>query len=146
MSVWRQASLILACALAAGAISAAFHPGRPPWFEVADPTRERWEIEVPRARELAAAGRVVWIDARPRADFEKDHLPGALLLNSEEWGDLMFEHQDALRDAFERPVIVYCDGEGCARSGDIAQRLRELLGLDPVYVLKGPWQEFRPAP
>lgn len=145
MSMSRQVVLILACATVAAGLSAAFHPRRPPWFEVVDPARERWEIDVERARELLVQGPVVWIDARPRADFDKDHLPGALLLNSEEWGDLMFENQDALRSAFDQPVIVYCDGSGCERSADIAQRLRELLGLDPVYVLKGPWQDLRDA-
>lgn len=147
MTLWQQGALILACATVAGGMSAAFHPRRPPWYEVADPARDRWEIDLSRANELIAAGPVVWIDARPRPAFEQGHVPGALLLNTEEWGDLMFENQDALRAGFEHPVIVYCDGSGCERSADIAQRLRELLGLDPVYVLKGPWQQLgEPAP
>ncbi len=94
------------------------------------------------AQGLAESGDVLWIDARKREAYESGHLPGALLLNPEEWGELMFEHQTALQAAFERPVVVYCEGTGCERSGDIAQRLRELLGLDPVYVLEGDWREL----
>lgn len=143
MSTWRQALLILALASLAAGLSASFHPRRPPWFETSDPATVRWEIDLAAARAMSAEGPVVWIDSRPRADYDKGHLGGALLLNPEEWGDLMFEHQEALRAAFDHPVVVYCDGEGCERSADIAQRLRELLGLDPVYVLKGPWRELR---
>lgn len=141
--MWKQALLILALASLAAGLSASLHPRRPPWFETSDPARERWEIDLNAARTLRAEGPVVWIDSRPRADYEQGHLEGALLLNSEEWGELMFEQQEALRAALDQPVVVYCDGAGCERSADIAQRLRELLGLDPVYVLKGPWRELR---
>lgn len=142
MSAWRQAALILVCALVAGGASAVFHPRRPPWYEVEDPVLARWRLPVSKVRELAATEPVVWIDARPRAAYEAGHFPDALLLNMEEWADLMFEHQIPLQAAFERPVVVYCDGESCERSAEVAQRLRELLGLDPVYVLEGDWREL----
>ncbi len=140
MRVWKQIVLIFGCASLAGVASALFHPLRPPWFAAEDPATERWRISVEEARRLSVGGEVVWIDARKRSLYEAGHLPGALLLNPEEWADLMFEHQFVLQDAFSRPVVVYCDGESCARSADIAQRLRELLGLDPVYVLEGDWR------
>jgi len=143
MNAWKQAALILACATAAAGASAVFHPLRPPWYTVEDPSAIRWRITLDEAREIVADGEVVWIDARPRASYEADHLPDALLLNTDEWGDLMFQHQEALQAAFERPAIVYCDGESCARSAEVAQRLRELLGLDLVFVLEGDWRELK---
>ena len=146
MNAWKQAALILGCALAAGVASAVFHPKRPPWHEVENPAEERWTIDPAKARELAAAGPIVWIDARSRKAYEEGHVSGALLLNAEEWGELMFEHQFALQEAFQRPVIVYCDGDSCDRSREIAQRLRELIGLDPVYVLQGDWRAIEGAP
>lgn len=146
MNVWKQVAWILGCALAAGGASAVFHPKRPPWHEVEDPAEARWTIDPEKAGGLLAAGPVVWIDARSRKAYEAGHVPGALLLNAEEWGELMFEHQFALQEAFQRPVIVYCDGASCERSREIAQRLRELLGLDPVFVLKGDWRGFGAAP
>lgn len=142
MKVWKQVALILGCAAAAGIVSALVHPLRPPWKEVEDPAFARWHIDPVRARSLADAGTVLWIDARKREVYEQGHLEGALLLNVEEWGELMFEHQIALQEAFEHPVVVYCDGEQCDRSEEVAKRLRELLGLDPVYVLKGDWCEI----
>jgi rhodanese-related sulfurtransferase len=142
MKIWKQSCLLIAAALIAGTVSAFVHPLRPPWREVEDPAESRWRIDLARAQALMGEGPVVWIDARPRSAHEAGAIPGSLLLNPEEWGELMFEHQIALQEAFARPVIVYCDGEDCSRSAEIAGRLRELLGLDPVYVLEGNWREL----
>lgn len=142
MKLWKQVALILSAAFLAGGVSAVVHPYGPPWFESEDPSLTRWRIDLSEARALMEKGPVIWIDARPRKAHETAAIPGSLLLNPEEWGDLMFEHQMALQEAFDRPVVVYCDGEDCSRSSDIAGRLRELLGLDPVYVLEGDWREL----
>lgn len=143
MRTLKQASLILIATSIAAIASAMFHPSKPAWYEVRDTADLRWRISVERAEELMASGDVVWIDARVRAKYEKNHLPGAILLNTEEWADLMFSNQEALQAVLDRPVIVYCDGSGCARSEEIAVRLRELMGLDPVYVLDGSWKDVK---
>lgn len=143
MRTLKQASLIFLAASLAAIASGVFHPAKPAWYEVQDSAGLRWRISVDQAKKLVEAGEVVWIDARVRAKFEQGHLPGAILLNTEEWADLMFTNQEALQAVLDRPVIVYCDGSGCARSDEIAVRLRELMGLDPVYVLDGSWQDLK---
>jgi len=142
MNAWKQAGLILSLAAVAGVASAVFHPLRPPWYEVASAAEMRWGISLEEARGIIAKGGVVWIDARTRANYDAGHLPGAILLNPEEWGDLLFNSQEALQAAFDQPVIVYCDGDACTRSVDVGESLRELMGLDPVYVLQGEWREL----
>lgn len=142
MNAWKQAAVILVLAAVAGAASAVFHPLRPPWYEVASADEMRWGISLDEARGIIAAGEVVWIDARSRANYEAGHLPGAILLNPEEWGELLFNNQDSFQSLLDRPVIVYCDGDACSRSAEVAQRLRELMGLDPVYILQGEWREL----
>ncbi len=146
MNVFKQAGLIASLAAAAGVASAIFHPLKPAWYEVKSATELRWGITIKGVRDLMALGEVVWIDARSRAKYDEEHLPGAILLNPEEWGELMFSNQDALQAVLDRPVIVYCDGESCVRSGDVAERLRDLMGLDPVYVLQGEWRELKTKP
>lgn len=146
MNAWKQAGWIIALAAVAGVASAIFHPVKPAWYEVESAADLRWRISIQEARDLLEAGEVVWIDARSRAKYEEGHLPEAILLNPEEWGELMFSNQDALQAVLDRPVIVYCDGESCARSGEIGERLRELMGLDPVFVLQGDWRELQGAP
>lgn len=141
----RQVCLILLLALIATAVSALVHPKRPAWYRVVSPEELRWQIDLVKAEELASSESVLWVDARSRKKYEESHLPGAILLNLAEWGDLMFEHMDALQDAMSKPVIVYCDGTDCRKSATIASQLRELLGLEPVYVLKGNWRELSAA-
>lgn len=143
MNAWKQAAIILALAAVAGVASAVFHPLRPPWYMVASADQMRWGISLEEARKIIAAGEVVWIDSRSGASYEADHLPGAILLNPEEWGELLFNNQDSFQSMLDRPVIVYCDGDACTRSEDVARRLRELMGLDPVYILQGEWRELR---
>lgn len=82
---------------------------------------------------------VVWVDARAAAEFESGHLPGALLLNEDNW--------DALLPGFlaqwlpGRPVIVYCSAS-CESSRRIALRLR-VAGVEDVHVLEGGWDAAR---
>jgi len=139
----REAVIILAAASLATLISAFFHPKRPAWHRVEDPSDIQWSLTVEQAKKLIRSGEpVLWIDARSRREFEKGHLADAILLNTDEWGDLMYQHQNRLQKAMGHPIIVYCDGSGCQKSKEIAERLRELLGLDPVFVLKGKWRKL----
>jgi 3-mercaptopyruvate sulfurtransferase SseA len=39
-------------------------------------------------------------------------------------------------------VVVYCDGQGCDASRDVARRLQKELSLHKVFVLKGGWDAW----
>ncbi|MEM6915084.1 MAG: rhodanese-like domain-containing protein [Verrucomicrobiota bacterium] len=138
-----QVLLILALSLLAAVVTAVVHPKRPPWYRVASVEELRWRIDLEQARELTQTENVLMIDAREREKFEESHLPGAVLLNLAEWSDLMFQEMETLQDSFDRPVLVYCDTDTCGKSQEVARRLRELIGLDPVYVLEGDWRELK---
>ena len=142
---WQQVGLIVAISLAAAGISAFLHPKRPPWYRVASVEELRWQIVPESAVRLAKEGSVLWVDARSREKYEAGHLEGAILLNLGEWGDLMFQHMDALQSAMDQSIVVYCDTGDCKKSLEVATRLRELLGLEPVYVLKGEWTDLETA-
>lgn len=124
----RQAALLFLLALLPAIVSGAW--------------QLRWSAHEPLAPGEVRAdtvrgwgGRVQWVDARPRAQFEAGHLPGALLLNEDEWAALV----PAFLDAWDpdRPVVVYCAGGSCEASHAVARRLREELQLGEVHVLKG---------
>ncbi len=143
-STFQQAVLILGIALIAALVTAFVHPKRPPWFEVSDPVEERWNLSVEGARKIVAENdQILWVDARDSSLYKERHFPEAISLNTDEWGDLMFQNMDTLQAAMGNPVIVYCDGSACDKSREVALRLRELLGMDPVYVLKGDWKKVR---
>ena len=142
---WQQVGLIVAISLAAAGLSAFLHPKRPPWYRVASVEELRWQIVPESAARLAKEGSVLWVDARSREKYEAGHLEGAILLNLGEWGDLMFQHMDALQSAMDQSIVVYCDTGDCKKSLEVAPRLREVLALEPVYVLKGEWTDLETA-
>ncbi len=78
---------------------------------------------------------VLFVDARNAKRFDEAHIPGAVLLNTEQWGALF----PAFLDAWDpdKTVVVYCDGGGCEASHDVAERLRQELQVQTVFVLKG---------
>ena len=128
------ALLLLAAIPALGA--ALVHPKRPQWDR---------QVLAEGEVDLRAAGewklKVLWVDARPREQFEAGHIPGALLLNSFEWEHLL----DPFLDEWsrERVVIVYCDSVECDLSRQVAEKLRKEVQIPEVYVLKGGWKTWR---
>jgi rhodanese-related sulfurtransferase len=131
----RQAVLILFAALVPAVLTAAFHPRRPALSEQARlPGEERLETV------LGWGKTVLWLDARSPKEYEAEHLPGAILLNLEDW--------DALFPSFleqwepDKKVVVYCSSTACQLSHEVAQRLKE-SGISQVFVLKGGWEAWK---
>lgn len=98
---------------------------------------EPGEVLVAEAKRWATEK--VWVDARSRAKFERKKVPGAVLLNSEEWDELVPKFLDAW--APDKAVIVYGDRESDA-AATIALRLREELKIENVWVLHGGFDEW----
>ena len=98
---------------------------------------EPGEVRVTEAKEWATEK--VWVDARSRTKFERRKIPGAVLLNSEEWDALVPDFLDAWGP--DKAVIVYGDREGDAAPA-VAHRLREELKIGNVWVLHGGFDEW----
>jgi len=84
---------------------------------------------------------VLWVDSRPAREFRQGHFPGALHVHPSDWESglaRLLERWDP-----EARVVVYCDGHGCDISREMAARLREDLGLERVYWLRGGWEQLR---
>ncbi|MCC7542773.1 MAG: rhodanese-like domain-containing protein [Deltaproteobacteria bacterium] len=76
---------------------------------------------------------VVFVDARPRAEFEQGHVAGAV--NLPEDGPRSAAAMDLLRGA--RTVVTYCDGsDACECSTVLADELAA-SGIRDVRVLEG---------
>jgi rhodanese-related sulfurtransferase len=80
----------------------------------------------------------VWVDARARAKFEAKHIPGALLLNAEEWEALVPKFLDEWTP--EKKIVVYAESADTAEN--VAFRLREELKLENVFVLHDGWSAW----
>ncbi len=138
-----QASLIAAVSLAAA--GATFLVKGPPVRTlVCDPaTLKPDEVCL---SQIPAGTDVVWVDARPRAEWEKSGVEGSILWNLDPAEDMQaFEAQAVMRIAENPRVIVYCGDENCGVSRQIAARIDSLgLGAE-VSVLHGGWRALHEA-
>jgi rhodanese-related sulfurtransferase len=97
-------------------------------------------VSVDLARNWGAS--VIWVDARPDAEFERDHVPGAILLNEDRWNELLPQFLQQQWSP-EKKIVVYCSSQGCNLAGDVARRLHEEARLpNEIRVLKGGWEEW----
>jgi rhodanese-related sulfurtransferase len=127
----RQTLAILLLALIPAVATGLWHPLRPSW--------QSDEVTLNAASDWGKS--VLWVDARPDADFKQAHIPGALPLNEDRWDDLL----PGLLDQWDpsRKIIVYCSSLSCQTSHDVARRLREEVKLPNVFVLQGGWEAWQ---
>jgi rhodanese-related sulfurtransferase len=105
-----------------------------------------WQSPIPASEIVTLAqarawGRnAIWVDARPDVEFERDHIPGAVLLNEDRWNELLPKFLATWSP--EKRVVVYCSSQSCNASREVARRLRDEAQLKNVFVLQGGWEEW----
>ena len=131
----RQSALLIGLALLPAVGQAVYYRDKVSWQT---PVAASEMVTLAQARNSADA---IWIDARPQEEFEREHVPDALLLNEDRWNELL--PQVLAVWAPEKRVIVYCSSDGCGSSREIAHRLRKEAGLTNVFVLEGGWEAWK---
>jgi rhodanese-related sulfurtransferase len=123
--------LIVGLACVGGALSARFHPHAPSFSEA---VHDEGGLSLVEARSLRGAH---WIDAREIRDFERGHVPGAILLNETRWEVLLPGFLEVWDP--DKPIVVYCGNDACPAARNVRARLIRELGLDRarVFFLKG---------
>jgi rhodanese-related sulfurtransferase len=133
----RQSVLLLGLAFLPAAVQGLYFRDRILW-EARVPESDMVPVELARSWGADA----IWIDARPEADFEREHVPDAILLNEDRWNELLPQFLQQ-RWSPEKKLVVYCSAENCNLAGDVARRLREEAKLpNQIRVLKGGWEEW----
>lgn len=133
----RQSVVLLALALLPAAVEALYFRDKIPWQSR---VAESDLVSVDAARGWGA--NALWVDARPTTEFERDHVPGAISLNEDRWGEALAEFL-AREWSPEKKIVVYCGAESCNLAGDVARRLREEAKLpNEIRVLKGGWEAW----
>lgn len=135
-----QALVITLLAAAAAVAAFQLHPRAPSLHAVHEPLKadevglkeihERWKDEV------------IWLDARPRDQFQQEHIPGARLLNEQEFDVLLLELLDELQKT-HKPVVIYCGGQKCEASRHVREKLLTLVPLEDCFILKGGWPAWK---
>ena len=85
-------------------------------------------------------GEVLWVDARKRAEWEKNGVAGSVLvtLDAAEDFDALVEAAFP-RLAESQRVVIYCGDPGCGSSREVAARLRALDFGPQYFALHGGW-------
>ena len=89
---------------------------------------------------LALGERAMWVDARPDAEFEAEHVPGAVQLNEDRFNEVLPQVLQVWSP--EKKLVVYCSSQACGASREVARRLRKEAGLTNVFVLEGGWEAW----
>jgi rhodanese-related sulfurtransferase len=134
----RPALLLVALAVLPAIGQAIYYGDRVSWDK---PAVAKDEVELAEAESWGTT--VLWLDARPDAQFEQRHIPDALSLNEDRWSELLPKMLTAL--APDTRIVVYCSSQSCAASHEVARRLREEAGLTNVFVLHGGWEAWLAA-
>ncbi|PYI92252.1 MAG: hypothetical protein DME97_10990 [Verrucomicrobia bacterium] len=133
----RQSVALLALALLPAAVQALYFRDRIPWQSR---VAESDLVSVEMARGWGASA--LWVDARPAEEFERDHIPGAVLLNEDRWSELLPQFL-ATQWSPEKKIVVYCSAESCNLAEDVARRLKEEAKLpNEIRILKGGWEAW----
>jgi len=133
----RQSVALLALALLPAAVQALYLRDKIPWqSRVAE--SDLVSVEVARSWGANA----LWVDARPTEEFERDHIPGAVLLNEDRWNELIPQFLEKQWSP-EKKIVVYCSAASCNLAEDVARRLRDEAKLpNEIRILKGGWEAW----
>ena len=131
--VVRQALILLALAFLPGIGQAVYYRERVSWHA---PPIGPDEVTLAQAQSWGET--VLWVDARPTEQFEREHIPEALSLNEDTWDESLPQMLAAWSP--EKRIVVYCSSQSCAASQEVARRLREQAALKNVFVLHGGWE------
>jgi rhodanese-related sulfurtransferase len=134
-SLVRQALILFALAFLPGIGQAIYFRDKVSWQS---PVPASEMVTVAQAR--AWGGNAIWVDARPDLEFEREHVPGAVLLNEDRWYELLPQFLTTWSP--EKRVVVYCSSQSCNASREVARRLRDEAQLKNVFVLQGGWEEW----
>jgi len=142
-------TLLQACliALLAGAVAAAafqLHPRAPSLHAIEEPLKAD-EVGL-KEIQTRWQGDVIWLDARPRDQFDAGHIPNARLLNEQEFETQLLEMLDTLQAA-TKPIIIYCGGQKCEASRHVREKLLSTVPMEKenCFILKGGWPAWKAA-
>jgi rhodanese-related sulfurtransferase len=134
----RQTLVLLGLALLPGIGQALYYRDKVSWQT---PVAASDLVTLAQARGWGSTA--IWVDARPEEEFEREHVPNAVLLNEDRWNTLLPQMLAAWSP--EKRVVVYCSSQSCGASREVARRLREEAGLKNVFVLGGGWEAWLEA-
>ena len=88
------------------------------------------------------AGSAVFIDARDPEDYESGHIQNAINIPYDYYED----YEDVINGLYDAGIyIIYCSGEECSLSIDLADYLYNEKLIDKLLIFEGGWPQWRDA-
>ena len=88
------------------------------------------------------AGSAVFIDARDPEDYESGHIQNAINIPYDYYED----YEDVINGLDDTGIyIIYCSGEECSLSIDLADYLYDEKLIDKLLIFEGGWPQWRDA-
>ena len=88
------------------------------------------------------AGSAVFIDARDSEDYESGHIENAMNIPYDYYED----YEDVINGLDDSGIyIIYCSGEECSLSIDLADYLYNEKLIDKLLIFEGGWPQWRGA-
>jgi len=119
---------------ATGGIAPTGPTGSPPKID-SPPVDGADLISIEAAKAIFDTHNAVFIDARPKAEFLKSHIPGAMHLEKTDIDGA--PPAKVLNYLPGMEIVVYCHGELCTDSANVIKRLLALnKGIGPMHIIK----------
>jgi rhodanese-related sulfurtransferase len=96
-------------------------------------------IALQETEDLFGRGQAVFVDSRPRGEFDAGHIPGALNIPLKENKSGLAP--GSLPVPQDRTLVVYCEGGDCQTSIALA-KLIQTLGFRDIRIFSGGWTEW----
>lgn len=137
----RKAGLIVLVAVAIALIANAVSPRGIPLFGPLPPPRIEGVgvIGLEDAWQSFEKGQEIFVDARSLEQYREGHIPGAVSLDARRFDERVSSFLALV--PLEAPLVVYCDGEGCGSSREVAELLKE-AGYRNIRLFRGGWEEW----
>lgn len=103
--------------------------------------KEAWPVVTSaQVQQYLQDGTALFIDARDPEEYEKGHIPNALNLPAEQFGEYFMQIGDSLPRE-DLPLIVYCQGDPCDQSHEVLEHLKD-LEFKNLLLYTGGWNEW----
>ncbi len=119
-----------------------------------DSSGESLVISLDEAKILFEQNQALFVDARPKEQYDEGHIQGALSLPQQELDAYFMDIAPKLEESQSqldknksgegKVIITYCDGDTCELSHELALFLKE-MGFNNVKVLVNGWSVWQEA-
>ena len=111
-------------------------------FSLPDEMTDPMIVNLEFAKYHFNAGSAVFIDARDAEDYESGHIQNAVNIPYDNYED----YEDVINGLDDSGIyIIYCSGDECSLSIDLADYLYNEKLIDKLLIFEGGWPEWRDA-